>query len=156
MKTFLLNRRGQLILRVIAGGVFIYAGVLKALAPQEFADNIAAYQLLPVAFINLLTLSLPVFEIITGLMLITGFQLRIAAFSALVLSMVFGVALGSALARGLKIDCGCFGSGSPSTLKTWFSLGRDALLGGVAWLILCQAVSNRVPDVVNLAVNEPP
>lgn len=142
MKKILSNRLVLIILRVILGGVFLYAGFLKIRSPQSFADSIAGFQLLPDAFINLLALSLPVCEVAVGVLLITGFQLRIAAFSVLILSLVFGVTLASALARGLKIDCGCFGSGAPSTLKTWFSLGRDLLLGLTAWIIWRQAVAS--------------
>lgn len=135
MKRVLSNRWVRIVLRMILGGVFLYAGILKMQSPQTFADRIAGFQLLPDAGINLLALSLPVFEIAVGAMLIIGFQIEMAAFSVLILCTVFAVALISALARGLKIDCGCFGSGTPSTLKTWFSLGRDILLAGAAWII---------------------
>jgi len=147
MKKLFFNRWVILILRVILGGIFIYAGSLKIESPQAFADNIAGFQLIPNAFVNLLTLSLPVFEIIVGLMLVIGFRLRIAAFSVLVLSLVFAVALGSALARGLQIDCGCFGEGEPSTLKTWLSLGRDILMGVAALIVWRQFASNSYSKV---------
>ena len=34
----------------------------------------------------------------------------------------------SALARGLVIDCGCFGASIPSRARTRLDLGRDLLL----------------------------
>ena len=136
-----MNRWVVLVLRVILGGVFIYAGALKIESPQTFADSIAAFQMLPNSLINLVALSLPVFEIIVGLMLIVGFRLRVASFSVLVLSVVFAVALISALARGLEIDCGCFGDGAPSVFKMWLSLGRDILLGAAAVIVWRQCAS---------------
>lgn len=148
MKRLLSNRWVHLILRVSLGGVFIYAGILKIQSPQVFADSINAFQLLPDTCINLLALSLPVFEILIGGMLLIDFQLRIASFSTLILSVIFAVALTSALARGLKIDCGCFGSGTPSTSKTWFSLGRDVLLGAMALTIWWQAVPTLCPSPI--------
>jgi uncharacterized membrane protein YphA (DoxX/SURF4 family) len=135
MRKFLRHPYVQIALRAIVGGVFIYAGMLKIMSPQEFADNIAAYQLLRDSLINLLALGLPVFEVIVGVMLITGLRVRTAAFCALFLCVVFAIALGSALVRGLQIDCGCFGDGAPSVVKTWFALGRDVALGVAAWII---------------------
>ena len=155
MKKLFSDRWVILVLRVILSGVFIYAGGLKIESPQTFADNIAGFQLLPNEFVNLLALSLPVFEIIVGLMLIVGFRLRIASFSVLVLSLIFAVALSSTLARGLQIDCGCFGEGEPSVFKTWLSLGRDMLMGIGALIIwistliskqgLCEGSYSRKP-----------
>lgn len=144
MNGFFSNRWVRLILRMVLGGVFLYAGILKMQAPQSFADSIATFQLLPITFINLLAISLPVFEMAVGVMLIIGVKPDLAAFSVLILTVVFAAALVSALARGLKIDCGCFGGGPPSALKTWFSLGRDILLGGLACLIFIDSeVKNR-------------
>src|ERR1700722_10747340 len=97
LKCLLFNRWIVLILRLILGGVFIYAGIVKILSPQSFADNIADFQLLPNVLNNLFALSLPVFEVIVGLMLIIGLRLRVASFSVLILSFVFAVALTSAL-----------------------------------------------------------
>lgn len=132
------KRWAHLILRIILGGFFLYAGILKIQTPQSFADNIASFQLLSNALINLLALSLPVFEIAVGTMLIIGFRIRIASFSVLILSTVFAAALISVLARDLNIDCGCFGHGMPSRLNTWFSLGRDLLLGLMATVVRLQ------------------
>ncbi len=56
----------------LLGGLFIYAGTIKVSDPQSFNDNIAAYQLLPAMLINPVALGLPIFEILTGVLLITG------------------------------------------------------------------------------------
>ena len=122
-------------LRLIIGGVFIYAGMTKMREPLAFADNIATFQILPKELINLFALGLPPFEIITGSMLVIGWQKRAAAFSIMILTGFFILALGQALARGLNVDCGCFGSGKPSVWKTWMGLGRDAVLLMAAWWI---------------------
>ena len=91
--------------------------------------------MLPHALINLVALSLPLFEMIIGAMLVLGIQLRLAAFSVLILSGVFAVVLVSGLARGLQVECGCFGRGDPSMVRTWWSLGRDILSGAMAWCV---------------------
>jgi hypothetical protein len=67
--------------------------------------------------------------------LITGWQRRAAALGAMLLSAGFAAAIGSALARGLELDCGCFGKGTPSAANLRLSLGRDAVFFAMAaWL----------------------
>ncbi len=128
------------VLRIIVGGVFLYAGILKMGNPQAFADSIASFRMLPAEGIGVLALALPPFEIFAGLLLITGWQLRSAAFSVAALCAVFALALVQALVRRLQVDCGCFGSGEPSAFKTGMSLGRDLLLlTGSQWLYIAQA-----------------
>lgn len=127
------------VLRLILAGVFLYAGVLKIIKPQEFADNIAQYQLLPEALINIIALSLPFFECAVGLLLLSGKCDRLASGGIILMCLVFGVALISAIARGLVIDCGCFGSSEPSKWSAWWALGRDILLLiGALWLYILE------------------
>jgi len=139
MKRLLSNQKLGLVLRLIVGGVFLYAGILKARSPEAFADSIAAFRILPLSFINLFALGLPVLEVVTGLLLATGFQLRIGAFSALFLSALFVIALLSAGLRGLNIDCGCFGAAARSG-SLGIALGRDILLAAMALTVYRQAV----------------
>ena len=123
--------------RIPMGGLFLYSGILKVASPQPFADSIASFEIVPHAVIGLVALGLPPLEILLGALLVSGSRMRAASFGALLLSVVFGLALGQALARGLQVDCGCLGSGQPSLLKTWFSLGRDILLiAASGWLYI--------------------
>jgi hypothetical protein len=115
----------------LIGGIFLYAGSISIRSPQAFADSVVGYQLLPTVAINPLALVLPPMEMAVGALLIAGWPRRTATFSALFLTLIFIVALSSALARGLVIDCGCFGRGAPSRSAMWFSLGRDVLLGAL-------------------------
>ena len=135
MKKFFSNRWFVLALRLSLGGVFLYAGTTKVTNPQEFADSIATFKMLPPQVLNIVALGLPPFEILLGLMLVSGWKARAASLALAGLSIVFGLALGQALIRGLVVDCGCFGSGEPSTLKTWASFGRAfLLLAGSLWV----------------------
>jgi uncharacterized membrane protein YphA (DoxX/SURF4 family) len=59
----------------------------------------------PVAF------GLPVLEIAVGLALLAGVFVRTAALGSAVLLVVFIAGIAAAWARGLQIDCGCFGDG---------------------------------------------
>jgi len=139
------------------GGLFVYAGIQKHLAPYEFAETIRLYQLLPPALVGLSAAVLPWLELTTGTFLIGGFIMRVEAQlasgfglpgalardgaliqrSCLLLIMLqlglFILVLLITMARGLKIDCGC-------GLFTNRQVGaaailEDALLLGVAsWL----------------------
>ena len=117
-------------IRILLGTIFLYAGSISSRSPEEFSESIAGYRLLPAMAIVPLALTLPPMEMLVGLFLIIGRPPRMAAFSALVLTLAFIIALGSALARGLVIDCGCFGHSNPSRSHMWLSLGRDVLLAG--------------------------
>jgi len=135
MRRFFKNRWFLLVLRIVLGGVFLYAGTTKVINPQAFADSIATFKILPPQLINLIAIGLPPFEILTGLMLVSGWKARAAALAVACLAIVFGVALGQALIRGLVVDCGCFGSGEPSPLKTWISFGRAFVLVGCSFWV---------------------
>lgn len=117
--------------------LFIYAGVTKSMVPLRFADSVASFDLLPAAGVNLVAGTLPVMETLMGLLLIAGFgpMKRAGALGLIALNLAFIAALGSAIARGIIVDCGCFGEGEPSMAKTWWALIRDVgLLVAAIWL----------------------
>jgi len=117
-----------LAVRLGVGSTFIYAGAVKISDPLQFADNIASFRLLPNDLINPFALSLPMFEIIAGALLAAGFLRRPASLGIAILSVILVVAVGSALGRGLTIDCGCFGTSAPSRASMWLDLSRDVAL----------------------------
>ncbi len=130
-------------LRVLLGGMFIYAGAVKVGSPQPFADSIASFRLLPASLIDLVALGLPSFEVLLGLWLLTGWRRRQAAFCTLAVTGVFLLALGSAFVRGLSVDCGCFGSGGDPLVGSGHAgvaLVRDGLLAAVAAALYVSAV----------------
>jgi len=135
MRRFFENRWFLLVLRLALGGVFLYAGTTKVINPQPFADSIATFRMLPSQLINMVALGLPPLEILLGLMLVSGWKAHAASLTVAGLSIVFGLALGQALMRGLAVDCGCFGSGEPSTVKTWASFGRAFILLAGSWWV---------------------
>lgn len=118
--------------RFLLGAVFIYAAIVKIGSPQDFADSIVAYQILPFSVINLLALGLPLFEFGCGVLVLTGFLLRIGILGILSMLGIFMGALAIALLRGLSIDCGCFGAHSWLDSNPWVALTRDVILLGLA------------------------
>jgi uncharacterized membrane protein YphA (DoxX/SURF4 family) len=97
--------------RLLLGGVFVVAGALKIPDPSAAVRAVRAYDLLPEPLVSPVAFGMPVVEIAVGLALLLGVFVRTAAVAAAVLLVVFLVAVGSAWARGLQIDCGCFGQG---------------------------------------------
>jgi uncharacterized membrane protein YphA (DoxX/SURF4 family) len=116
------------------GGIFVYAGILKALDPAQFAADIANFQLLPWPACAALALYLPWLEIVCGTALIVR-RMRVAAALVLsVLCVVFLIALASAKARGLDIACGCFGTGGSGHLLRALLLDA-AILSALIFLL---------------------
>ncbi len=103
------------ILDLIVGGIFIYAGVIKALEPVQFANDIDNYKTLPWFISVRLAFYLPWLEIVCGLALIFGFLYRGGLSILTALILIFVGATIAAKARGLDITCGCFGHAS----KDW-------------------------------------
>jgi len=100
-----------LISRLILGGVLLAAGLLKVTHPAKSAMAVRAYEVLPVTFANFLGYALPWIEVGIALLLILGVAVKPAALSGGLLMFLFIVAISQAWARGLTIDCGCFGGG---------------------------------------------
>jgi uncharacterized membrane protein YphA (DoxX/SURF4 family) len=122
-----------LFMRLLLGAIFVYAAYDKLLAPADFAKDVYNYKLLPGVFVNFVAVVLPPVELVCGLSLILGVFNRGAALLTGALLAGFLVGLVSAAARGLAIDCGCFGSGHAVDLWT---IARDVLLFVPALLVL--------------------
>jgi uncharacterized membrane protein YphA (DoxX/SURF4 family) len=97
--------------RILLGGVFVYAGVLKLPDPAAAERAVRAYRLLPESLVGVAAFGLPVIEIAVGLALLAGVFVRTAAVAASVLLALYIAAIASVWARGLSIDCGCFSRG---------------------------------------------
>lgn len=108
MKDFLSNKYLLIILRIIIGAIFIYASVNKLFNGEEFAKAIKNYDMMPLVTINFLAIILPYIEFITGILLVTGIYKKGSSAIAVLSLVVFLIALTSAYARGLDINCGCF------------------------------------------------
>jgi len=96
----------------IVGALFVYASVSKIADPAGFALDVKHYRILPLQVVNGVALFLPWWELSAGLALFIPSWRRTGAAIVFALSCVFAVAVISAIARGLDISCGCFGSGS--------------------------------------------
>lgn len=128
------HRTVEILLRLILGGVFVYAGLRKIMAPEEFAAIIFNYRIAPDWLINPAAIILPWLEFWLGTLVISGLWLKASVIMINVLLVVFMAAIGFNLWRGLDFNCGCFSSSAGGDLATRLTLIRDGLLlltGGV-------------------------
>jgi uncharacterized membrane protein YphA (DoxX/SURF4 family) len=118
-----------LLARLILGGVLFIAGYLKIGTPDKSQMAVRAYEILPNSIANTLGLVLPFIEILIGALLILGSLTRAMATLGGFTMLIFIIAISQAWARGLNIDCGCFGGGGavePGQTKYLQEILRDA------------------------------
>ena len=100
-----------LLARLVTGGVWIVAGALKLPDPAGSVRAVRAYDLLPESVVPFVGHLLPVLEVTVGACLVLGLLTRAAGVLSCLLFLAFIVGIAAAWARGLQIDCGCFGGG---------------------------------------------
>jgi uncharacterized membrane protein YphA (DoxX/SURF4 family) len=123
--------------RLILGSIFVYAGYVKLRQPwMLFAMSIESYQLVSGSVRDFLAHTLPWFELVLGLLLLTGVALRwTATVTAGLLLFFFSVML-HAFLKGMQIDCGCLG---PNEKLGPLTLVRDGVLFGLAFTVMIGA-----------------
>lgn len=126
--------------RIGLAAVFLISGVLKAIDPDATYVAVLAYDVLPRAGVALVAGALPWLEIALGLVLLAGVATRAAAAVGAGLLLVFIAGVTQAWARGLAIDCGCFGGGG-AVDPDQTTYGRELLRDGAflllaAWLVV--------------------
>ena len=98
------------------GAIFVVAGLAKLGDPKSFAEQIHNFRLSPISLENFIAMTLPWIEVVCGLALIALRYTRAASQLILWMMLVFTVAVAAAVARGLDIECGCFGTADASTV----------------------------------------
>jgi len=123
----------RLACRLVPTALLLWAGVAKAIDPQGSILSVNAYDVLPEAAVRAVAALLPWVEIVLGTLLILGLFVRFAGVATAVLTSIFIAGMAQAKARGLPIDCGCFGAGGAGDGVTWWDILRDLpiILAGV-------------------------
>lgn len=126
-------RIAALLLRFALGIIFLYAAWTKISRPWElFAMSIDSYELLPLKWVELVARTLPWIEAAIGVLLIAGVFLRSAAVATTLLLAVFFGLMVRAYAKGMQINCGCFGAGE---VISWKTLLRDGSMLAAALVL---------------------
>jgi uncharacterized membrane protein YphA (DoxX/SURF4 family) len=121
------NKYLLFLLRIVLGIIFIYAAIEKISDPAAFSNSINNYKLLPLSLVNILAISLPWIELSAGLLLLFGVYVKENSTIISILLIVFFVAIAISLARGLNIDCGCFGTSDGAKISL-IKLGENLVL----------------------------
>jgi uncharacterized membrane protein YphA (DoxX/SURF4 family) len=138
-----------LIARLTLGGVLFIAGYLKVSAPDKSQMAVRAYEMLPISVANTLGLILPFIEVAIGALLILGSLTRVVAALGGFTMVIFIIAISQAWARGLNIDCGCFGGGGavePGQTKYLQEILRDTGLALLAAYLIRYPVTKFSVD----------
>lgn len=126
--------------RLGLAAVWLFSGVPKALDPDRTYVAVRAYDVLPSLGVELVAGVLPWLEIALGVLLLLGLGTRAVALASVVLLLVFVAGVAQAWARGLSIDCGCFGGGGqvePGRTAYVQEIVRDAgFLLLATWLVV--------------------
>jgi protein-disulfide isomerase len=137
------RRRDQLgwaglVVRLILAAVWAWAALSKIGEPRRFVQVVRAYDATPEWLSKAIGYGLPTLELVLAVLLLLGLITRYAAAVSAGLLVVFLIGIIQAAARGLEIQCGCFGGGGGPSSSTSYTLDilRDlALLALSAFLI---------------------
>ena len=137
IKRFLHDRRTIRVSQIVVGVIFLFAALPKIGDLGSFALQLHNYRMMPVALENLMAMTLPWIELVIALALLLGIYARSGAVLSAGLMGVFLLAIGQAVARGLDIDCGCFGTTDAA------EVGFTKLAEDVGFLALAVVASLR-------------
>jgi len=138
-------------LRLVLAGVLAVAGASKLPDPAASVRAVRAYDLLPEAVVPAVGYGLPLLEIAVAVLLAAGLLTRWAALVTALLMTAFVIGIAAAWARGLQIDCGCFGGGgqvAAGSTRYLPDLVRDGALVVAALLLVRWPASRLAVDPV--------
>ena len=136
--------------RLLLGGIFIYAGISKIFFPNThlwpmfvlkfsistnlatFAQQVDSYKLLSPAGVDFVAHVLPFSEISLGLLLLIGRGLRLWASLVTLVMLGFLTVVTRAYLLHMDINCGCFATYEPISLK---KILEDSALAALALLL---------------------
>ena len=133
MTAFLRSPRLHLALRLLLGAVFVYASLDKIWEPAAFAKIVYQWQVVGPVPSNLVAVTLPWIELVAGLLLIAGVWKRESALVVALMLVIFIVAAGSVMARGIDVEnCGCVSVATAGPPSDW----PPAWTTGVGWFLV--------------------
>lgn len=138
-----------LLARLVVGCVWIVAGALKLPDPAESVRAVRAYQLLPESVVPTVGHLLPVLEVVLGACLVLGLLTRLASLVSVLLLAAFVLGISWAWARGLQIECGCFGGGGAAegaSSEYPAEIARDVGLAAVSAYLVWRPSSRLTLD----------
>lgn len=99
------------VVRLALAAVWLVSGSIKLADPGQTYVAVQAYEVLPAGSVGIVATVLPLVELALGVLLLAGLATRAVAVASAVGLLIFIAGVAQAWARGLSIDCGCFGGG---------------------------------------------
>lgn len=99
------------VIRLGLAAVWLVSGGIKVSDPNQTFVAVQAYQVLPHGLVSPVAAAVPFLELALGVLLLVGLGTRLVAVVSGVVLVAFIAAVAQSWARGLTIDCGCFGGG---------------------------------------------
>jgi Methylamine utilisation protein MauE len=131
-----------LLLGVILSGAFVSAGVLKIPDPASFRKAVEGFQFLPAGLVPPFSWWIPWLELFLGIFYwLRCFRLA-SLYGMMFLLGAFCLLLLYAAARGIEIDCGCFGA-SAGTASLEQNLLRNFFLMGAGSCLIFRTAKER-------------
>ncbi len=147
-----------LVARLVVGGIWLWAGLLKVTEPEASVTAVRAYQLLPPSMADGLGRVLPMVEVVVGACLVLGLLTRVVGGVSAVLQVAFIIGIASVWVRGIPISCGCFGTGGPDPdafSKYPWEIGRDVgLLALSLFLVWLPRTALALDNLLHSFVSE--
>ncbi len=137
MTALVRSPRLHVALRLLLGAFFVYASLDKIWSPAAFAKIVYQWQVVGPVASNLVAVTLPWIELLAGLLLIAGVSKRESALVIALMLVVFIVAAGSVMARGIDVaNCGCVSVAKAEAPSAW----PPAWMKGVGWFLVTRNV----------------
>lgn len=119
--------------------VWAWAAIAKLGDADRAVRAVRAYEILPEALVKPFAWGLPFVELALALLLVLGVGTRFCGWISGGILVVFMAGIVSVWARGIQIDCGCFGGGGPADVDGW-SYASELLRDGF-FLVLSMVVA---------------
>lgn len=131
--------------RAVLAAIFLYAGIIKASASEEFALALVPFTIIPEAWTGLFAVTLAWTEVAAGILILLPHINRAGSALVLFLALLFAGVLGWALANDIIVSCGCFGEDAPPSARAMFlAIVRDAAIAAAAGFTLVFRPEKRV------------
>ena len=138
------RRIGGLVARLALAAVFVWAAVPKLLEPASFAESVSNYHLLPESLVGVAAALVPAMELVIAAALVAGWGARGAGVAAAAMLSVFTVGMIQAMARGIDLECGCFG-GAAKMEVGWGTVLRNTALIALAVAVVAIELPRPTP-----------
>lgn len=110
--------RLMLLVQVAVGLVLLWSASEHLKNMQFFLISVFRYELFPQPMVKLIVLMMPYVELLLGVYLLANLNPSFSRLMTALVFFAFAILQITALARGLEIDCGCFGTSNDKPISS--------------------------------------